>query len=150
MPVAVGKKWSSSTVASKLEAFSIAGCNVINLNRTSQQKANHLKREICNAITSNLVAITGNTKAIVQYTNYEEAIVLKYGIEMVKKRKTRKDVGSKRKTTEDNDGSERPQKCIRSQDTVYDSNDDAAPPSNSGNTSTALAPTVPESNPASA
>lgn len=29
MPVAVGKKWSSSTVASKLEAFAIAGCDVI-------------------------------------------------------------------------------------------------------------------------
>ena len=29
MPVAVGKKWSLSTVASKLEAFAIAGCDVI-------------------------------------------------------------------------------------------------------------------------
>ncbi len=29
MPVAVGKKWSATSVASKLEAFAIAGCDVI-------------------------------------------------------------------------------------------------------------------------
>ncbi len=128
-----------------------------------------------------------------QYANYEEAIVLKYGIEMVgwthekfcnpselsnsleplrtllealntqtckfarlspaerrareakykadvasgaiqvKKRKTRKDVGSKRKATEGDDNTERPQKRIRSQDTVNDSDEDVAPPSTHSN-----------------
>ena len=142
-----------------------------------------------------------------QYANYEEAIVLKYGIEMVgwthnkfcnpselsnsleplrtllealsnqtckfvrlspaerrareakyradvasgalqvKKRKTRKDVGFKRKATEGNDNTERPKKRIRSQDTVNDSDEDVALPSHVGSIKSTVLAT--QSNPAS-
>jgi hypothetical protein len=60
-----------------------------------------MKREISNLVGTNLgmtacysflvrpnsllwvVSITGNPKAVMQYANYEEAIVLKYGIELI-------------------------------------------------------------------
>ncbi|PPQ88058.1 LOW QUALITY PROTEIN: hypothetical protein CVT25_013686, partial [Psilocybe cyanescens] len=80
MPVAVGKKWDTSGVTSKLEAFAIAGCDVINLNCTSQQKAHQLKREISDMIGQMLVVIIGNLKATMKYVNYKEAI---YSIELV-------------------------------------------------------------------
>ena len=70
--------------------------------RTSKQKADHMKREIREKIsemlgasltlllsdTTNIslcpfiVEITGNPNAVMQYVNYEEAIIQWYGIEL--------------------------------------------------------------------
>ena len=70
--------------------------------RTSKQKADHMKREIREKIsemlgasltlllsdTTNMslrpfiVEITGNPNAVMQYVNYEEAIIQRYGIEL--------------------------------------------------------------------
>lgn len=71
--------------------------------RTSKQKADHMKREIREKISemlgasltlffpdstcqwhefASIVEITGNPNAVMQYVNYEEAIVQRYGIEL--------------------------------------------------------------------
>ncbi|KAJ7473509.1 hypothetical protein FB451DRAFT_1558700 [Mycena latifolia] len=83
MPIAVRKRWNSSEVGGKLEAFAVAGCDPINLLRTAPQKAAFAKGEIRDWISRLLVTITQNSDAVMQYVNYEEDIVHRYGIELV-------------------------------------------------------------------
>ncbi|KAJ7463589.1 hypothetical protein FB451DRAFT_1403611 [Mycena latifolia] len=83
MPIAVRKRWNSSEVRGKLEAFAVAGCDPINLLRTAPQKAAFAKGEIRDWISRLLVTITQNSDAVMQYVNYEEDIVHRYGIELV-------------------------------------------------------------------
>lgn len=80
MPLAVRKKWETSEVGARLEAFAVSGCSVVNMLRTSKQKADHLKAAIREKISNMLVEITGNLKAVMQYVNYEESIVQRYGV----------------------------------------------------------------------
>lgn len=74
MKIAVRKKWDTSEVSTKLEAFAIAGCEVVSelqmiksystaasdlildLMRTSKQKSDHMKREIREKISEMLGA----------------------------------------------------------------------------------------------
>ncbi|KAJ7651780.1 hypothetical protein B0H17DRAFT_1147622 [Mycena rosella] len=46
MPIATRKKWDTGEVGMKLEVFAIAGCDPVNLLRTSKQKADWMKVEI--------------------------------------------------------------------------------------------------------
>ncbi|KAJ7646134.1 hypothetical protein B0H17DRAFT_1215823 [Mycena rosella] len=43
MPIATRKKWDTGEVGMKLEVFAIAGCDPVNLLRTSKQKADWMK-----------------------------------------------------------------------------------------------------------
>ena len=74
MKIAVWKKWDTTEIGTKLEAFAVAGCDVVSewkpdiivekatdltmtpsdLLRTSKQKANHLKQEIREMISEML------------------------------------------------------------------------------------------------
>ncbi|KAJ3514614.1 hypothetical protein NLJ89_g2284 [Agrocybe chaxingu] len=85
MPVAVPVKkgWDYGYVGTKLEAFAIAGCDPVGLHRTSKQKADDMKRQIRDKIGQMLVEITKNEQATMQYVNYEELIVQRYGVELV-------------------------------------------------------------------
>ncbi|KAF8151053.1 hypothetical protein B0H34DRAFT_862538 [Crassisporium funariophilum] len=78
--VPIRKPWDTAEVGAKLEAFAIAGCNNLNLLCTSKQKADHLRSEIREKITGMLATITGNPTAIMQYSNYKEGIVQRYGV----------------------------------------------------------------------
>ncbi|KAJ7802674.1 hypothetical protein B0H14DRAFT_3488258 [Mycena olivaceomarginata] len=83
MRIAARKTWNTEEVGSKLEAFAIAGCDVMNLLRTSKQKADYIKREIRDEVRRKLHAITGRDNIEMQYVNYEEDIVLAHGVKMV-------------------------------------------------------------------
>ncbi|KAJ7482798.1 hypothetical protein B0H11DRAFT_2193174 [Mycena galericulata] len=83
MPIATRRKWVTSEVGTKMEAFAVAGCDVLNLLRTSKQKADFLKAGIREGISEKLITITGDANAQMQYVWYEEDIVLKYGIILV-------------------------------------------------------------------
>ncbi|KAJ3484015.1 hypothetical protein NLJ89_g12016 [Agrocybe chaxingu] len=85
MPIAVPfrQAWDLAQVGTKLEAFAIAGCDSINLHRTSKQKADEIKRQIRDKINLMLVEITNNENATMQYVNYEELVVQRYGVELV-------------------------------------------------------------------
>ncbi|KAF8164963.1 hypothetical protein B0H34DRAFT_687201 [Crassisporium funariophilum] len=54
MKIAVSKKWNSHDVGTKVEAFAIAGCDPVNLFTTSKKKADYLKAEIRNNISTML------------------------------------------------------------------------------------------------
>ncbi|KAJ7800798.1 hypothetical protein B0H14DRAFT_2615904 [Mycena olivaceomarginata] len=69
-------------VGSKLEAFVIAGCDIMNLLLTSKQKADYIKCEICDEVRHKLYVITGRDNVEMQYVNYEENIVLTHGVNM--------------------------------------------------------------------
>jgi hypothetical protein len=71
MPIAVRRKWDTGEVGTKLEAFSIAGCDTmskclavtltsclqaVDLLRTAKQKADYLKGEIRDYVLSGLGA----------------------------------------------------------------------------------------------
>ncbi|KAJ6570736.1 hypothetical protein B0H10DRAFT_1964571 [Mycena sp. CBHHK59/15] len=83
MPLATRKRWVTAEVGTKVEAFAVAGCDVMNLLRTSKQKADYLKAGIREGLTQKLVEITGDKRAQMQYVWYEEDIVLKYGVILV-------------------------------------------------------------------
>ncbi|KDR64866.1 hypothetical protein GALMADRAFT_149222 [Galerina marginata CBS 339.88] len=84
MPTAVPihKPLDPAYIGAKIEAFAVAGCDTVNLLRTSKQKADDMKRQIVQKISSMLVDITGDSKATMKYVDYEEQIVQKYGIEL--------------------------------------------------------------------
>ncbi|KAJ3485343.1 hypothetical protein NLJ89_g11905 [Agrocybe chaxingu] len=84
MPIAVPiwTAWDFSHVGTKLEAFAIAGCDTINLNRTSKQKANDMKCQIRDKINQMLMDITDNKQAMMQYVNYKELVIQRYGVEL--------------------------------------------------------------------
>jgi hypothetical protein len=42
-----------------------------------------MKREIRDLISEKLIAITGNSKAVMQYANFQEGIVHRYGVDVV-------------------------------------------------------------------
>ncbi|PPQ90583.1 hypothetical protein CVT25_015107, partial [Psilocybe cyanescens] len=50
---------------------------------TSKQKADFLKSQICYKFESNLAEVTGNPNAVMCYTNFEEEIVLRYGVDLI-------------------------------------------------------------------
>ncbi|PPQ94883.1 hypothetical protein CVT25_004672 [Psilocybe cyanescens] len=79
--VPVNKGWDITYVGAKLEAF--AGCDPINLYRSSKQKVNEMKRQIRMKIGAMLVEITHDKKASMHYIGYEEKIVQRHGIELV-------------------------------------------------------------------
>ncbi|PPQ82115.1 hypothetical protein CVT25_014277 [Psilocybe cyanescens] len=83
MKIAVRKRWDAHEVGTKIEAFSIAGCNPVNLLSTSKQKADYLKSQIRHKFESNLEEITGNPHTVMHYLCFEEDIVLRYGIDLV-------------------------------------------------------------------
>ncbi|KAF7292671.1 hypothetical protein MIND_01165300 [Mycena indigotica] len=80
MPIATRKTWNTGEVGFKLEAFAIAGCDALNLLRTSKQKSDWLKAEIRILIKEKLVAITGNPDAEIAYRWFEEDVVQRYDI----------------------------------------------------------------------
>ncbi|KAJ6568720.1 hypothetical protein B0H19DRAFT_1065529 [Mycena capillaripes] len=83
MKIACRPKWDTYTVGTKLEAFAVAGCDPLNLLRTSKQKADFLKREIRDLLRQNLVGITGDENAEMEYVRYEEKIVHSRGVKLV-------------------------------------------------------------------
>ncbi|KAJ6463585.1 hypothetical protein DFH09DRAFT_1347256 [Mycena vulgaris] len=83
MTIAARQRWNTAEVGAKLEAFAIAGCDVVNLLRTSKQKADHLKMSIRDIVRDKLITKTGDRNAQMQYTNYEEGIVHRYGVKLV-------------------------------------------------------------------
>ncbi|KAJ7027670.1 hypothetical protein C8F04DRAFT_1266774 [Mycena alexandri] len=83
MPIATRKKWVTTEVGTKVEAFAVAGCDVVNMLRTSKQKADFLKAGIREGITEKLIEITGDSNAQMAYVWYEEDIVHKYGVILV-------------------------------------------------------------------
>ncbi|KAJ7164604.1 hypothetical protein C8R43DRAFT_946420 [Mycena crocata] len=83
MPLAVGKRWVTNTVGTKLEAFAVAGCDVLGLLRTSRQKADFLKARIRDFIAQKIIAITKDENATMQYVWYEEDVVQRYSIKLV-------------------------------------------------------------------
>ncbi|KAJ7765463.1 hypothetical protein DFH07DRAFT_955705 [Mycena maculata] len=66
--------------STKVKAFAVAGCSVLNLCRTSKQRANYLKAMIRDLLGEKLVAIMGDANAQMQYVWYEEDIVHRYSI----------------------------------------------------------------------
>ncbi|KAJ6626527.1 hypothetical protein B0H10DRAFT_1998713 [Mycena sp. CBHHK59/15] len=83
MPIATRKKWDTGEVGTKIEAFAVAGCDMLNLLRTSKQKADFLKAEICDSVSKALINITGEPNTQMQYINYEEDLVHRYGVIIV-------------------------------------------------------------------
>ncbi|KAJ6608429.1 hypothetical protein B0H10DRAFT_2067914 [Mycena sp. CBHHK59/15] len=83
MPIATRKKWDTGEVGTKIEAFAVAGCDMLNLLRTSKQKADFLKAEIRDSVSKALINITGELNAQMQYINYEEDLVHRYGVIIV-------------------------------------------------------------------
>ncbi|KAJ7705040.1 hypothetical protein B0H17DRAFT_1193522 [Mycena rosella] len=81
MPIATRKKWDTGEVGMKLKAFAIAGCDPVNLLRTSKQKADWMKAEIRGGIGKNLGARDHpQPDAKMAYTWHEEDVVQRYGI----------------------------------------------------------------------
>ncbi|OBZ67744.1 hypothetical protein A0H81_12133 [Grifola frondosa] len=79
----VHKGFDLDRIGALAEAFAVAGCDYMSMLRTSKSKAEYLKTEIRNRISSLLCEITGNPKATMNYVNYERDIVLHYGIQLV-------------------------------------------------------------------
>ncbi|KAJ6612564.1 hypothetical protein B0H10DRAFT_1952250 [Mycena sp. CBHHK59/15] len=83
MPLAVRRKWDTGEVGTRLEAFAVAGCNIMNLLHTTKQKVDFMKGEIRDTVLLGLVAITKKEKIQMQYVHYREDIVLIQGIELI-------------------------------------------------------------------
>ncbi|KAJ7236998.1 hypothetical protein C8J57DRAFT_1529799 [Mycena rebaudengoi] len=83
MKIACRSRWNTAVIGTKIEAFAVAGSDVLNLLRTSKQKADYLKREIRDLVHVLLVAITGDESAEMQYVQYEEKIVHHFGIKLI-------------------------------------------------------------------
>ncbi|KAJ7062973.1 hypothetical protein B0H15DRAFT_958756 [Mycena belliarum] len=83
MPLATRAKWTTTGVGAKVEAFAVAGCDVVNLLRNSKQKADHLKMTIRDLMTEKFSAITKKPNSKFPYVNYEEDCVHKYGYRLV-------------------------------------------------------------------
>ncbi|KAJ6518449.1 hypothetical protein DFH09DRAFT_1331933 [Mycena vulgaris] len=83
MTIATRGRWHTRDVGTKLEAFAIAGCDVVNLLCTSKQKADHLKMLIHDQVRDKLIEATGDRNAQMQYSNYKEGIVHRYGVKLV-------------------------------------------------------------------
>ncbi|GBE84395.1 hypothetical protein SCP_0603740 [Sparassis crispa] len=77
---AIKKGWDPANIGALAEALAVASCDFMSFLRTSKSKADWLKGEIRDKINTMLVEITGNSKAVMNYVNYERDIVLKYGI----------------------------------------------------------------------
>ncbi|KAJ7433568.1 hypothetical protein FB451DRAFT_1419633, partial [Mycena latifolia] len=83
MPIATRKKWNMVEVGAKIEAFAVAGCDVVNLLRTSKQKADHLKMAIRDMMSEKFATISNKPNAKFPYVNYEEDCVHMYGYKLV-------------------------------------------------------------------
>ncbi|KAJ6612064.1 hypothetical protein B0H10DRAFT_1918368 [Mycena sp. CBHHK59/15] len=80
MPIATRQKWDTGQVGMKVEVFAIAGCDPVNLLRTSKQKADWMKGEIRELINKSLVDVSQNPNAKMAYTWYEEDVVQQHGV----------------------------------------------------------------------
>ncbi|KAK7016039.1 hypothetical protein R3P38DRAFT_2542991 [Favolaschia claudopus] len=80
MEVVTRKKWSTSEVGMKLEAFAIAGCDAANMLRTSAQKINFMKGEIRALLLKNLVDVSKVSDARLAWKWFEEDVVQRYGV----------------------------------------------------------------------
>ncbi|KAJ7785308.1 hypothetical protein DFH07DRAFT_948388 [Mycena maculata] len=83
MPIATRRKWVTAEVGTKVEAFCVAGSDVVNLLCTSKQKADFLKAGVREGITEKLIAITGDANAQMAYVWYKEDVMQKYGVALV-------------------------------------------------------------------
>ncbi|KAJ7087533.1 hypothetical protein B0H15DRAFT_949910 [Mycena belliarum] len=83
MPIAVRRRWDTCEVGTRLEAFAVAGCDTMNLLRTTKQKVDFLKGEIRDGIRSGLAEITKREKIVMQYMFYTEDIVLRFGVVLI-------------------------------------------------------------------
>ncbi|KAK6996082.1 hypothetical protein R3P38DRAFT_3222637 [Favolaschia claudopus] len=75
MEVVTRKKWSTSEVGMKQEAFAIAGCDAANMLRTSAQKINFMKGEIVRLLLKNLVDVSKVSDARLAWKWFEEDVV---------------------------------------------------------------------------
>ncbi|KAJ6544873.1 hypothetical protein DFH09DRAFT_1321729 [Mycena vulgaris] len=80
MPIATRKTWDTGEVGMKLEAFAVAGCQAVNLLRSSRQKADYMKGEIREGMKKMLVDAARDPNAKMSYRWFEEDIVQRYGI----------------------------------------------------------------------
>ncbi|KAJ7246634.1 hypothetical protein C8J57DRAFT_1241277 [Mycena rebaudengoi] len=80
MAIATRRKWDTGEVGIKLEAFAVAGCDPVNLLRTSKQKADWMKAEIRELVSKNLVEVSKVPNATMAYTWHEEDVVQKYNV----------------------------------------------------------------------
>ncbi|KAJ7170275.1 hypothetical protein C8R43DRAFT_1120708 [Mycena crocata] len=80
MPMATRKTWDTREVGMKLEVFSIAGSDPANLLRSSKQKADWLKFQICDKMKKMLVDASVDPNTAMSYTWHEEDIVQRYNI----------------------------------------------------------------------
>ncbi|KAF8506422.1 hypothetical protein BU17DRAFT_100793 [Hysterangium stoloniferum] len=83
LPTAVGARWDTIRVGSKLVSFAVASCNVLGMLRSSAAKAVYLKTMICERVNAKLSEITGLDNVQMQYLNYEWDIVQHFGVELV-------------------------------------------------------------------
>ncbi|KAJ7785380.1 hypothetical protein B0H14DRAFT_2630594 [Mycena olivaceomarginata] len=85
MEIATQKRWVTGEVGMRLEAFVIAGCDPVNMLRTSAQKVNYMKGEIRAELAKNLSAceVSGVPDARIGWTWFEEDVVQRYGVKLV-------------------------------------------------------------------
>ncbi|KAJ7797721.1 hypothetical protein B0H13DRAFT_2392032, partial [Mycena leptocephala] len=83
MEIATRKRWVTGEVGMKLEAFAIAGCDPVNMLRTSGQKVNFMKSEIHSLLTKNLADVSRTLDARIGWTWFEEDVVQKYGVKLI-------------------------------------------------------------------
>ncbi|KAI0699212.1 hypothetical protein BC835DRAFT_1412677 [Cytidiella melzeri] len=77
------RKWDTTNIGALIEAYAIAGGSVTNMLRTAKMKANWLKTQIRAKITAQLIELTGNPSIKMNYVNFEEQIVQRYGLAIV-------------------------------------------------------------------
>ncbi|KAJ6555542.1 hypothetical protein B0H10DRAFT_2241314 [Mycena sp. CBHHK59/15] len=80
MMIVTRRKWDTAEVGSKAEAFAVAGCDPVNLLRTSKTKADFMKGEICLEVAKDLVEKLGDPNAKMSYKWFDEDITMKYGL----------------------------------------------------------------------
>ncbi|KAJ6600156.1 hypothetical protein B0H10DRAFT_2322439 [Mycena sp. CBHHK59/15] len=83
MPLAVGRKWDTGSVGTKIEAFAVAGCDTLNLLRTNGQCVAWVKAEIRDMVLSGLVEVS-KKQLKMEYVHYREDIVVKHGLELIR------------------------------------------------------------------
>ncbi|KAJ7623106.1 hypothetical protein DFH06DRAFT_1142892 [Mycena polygramma] len=73
MPLAVRRKWDTGETGTRLEAFAVAGCDTMNLLRTTKEKVAHLKGEVQDQ----------DNRENEHPHGLSESIVLRYGVQLV-------------------------------------------------------------------
>ncbi|KAK6980889.1 hypothetical protein R3P38DRAFT_3334080 [Favolaschia claudopus] len=80
MEIVTRKKWSTSEVGMRLEAFAIAGCDPANMLRTTHQKVNFMKGEIRSILAKNLAEVSKVSDARLAWKWFEEDVVQRYDV----------------------------------------------------------------------